>query len=206
MTNSIDNTSEFLKAATATLKSIGLSEDFFQELFAQGNDWTFIIKSHALLESAITHLIVADLERNELAPLIANLEMSNTRVGKVAFAKELRLLNKDYRAFLRNLSELRNQLVHDIRNTAFTFQKHNTDLSKIVKKCIKSSSLMLKEEIDISGKKIAREKFSNENPRFSILIAILSILSSIYNAVGIEDPLLRRLIRIERQRQFYKGK
>ena len=121
MNTSTDSTSEIIKAVTATLTSIGLSEDFFNGLLNQGNDWTFIIKSHALLESAITHLIVADLDRSELAPIVSNLEMSNTKVGKVAFTKELGLLTKDYRSFIRNLSELRNQLVHDIRNTAFSF-------------------------------------------------------------------------------------
>ena len=44
------------------------------------------------------------------------------------------LLTKHERTFIRNLSELRNQLVHNIRNTSFSFRDHNVDLNEIVKK------------------------------------------------------------------------
>ena len=206
MNTSTDNTSEIIKAVSSTLTSIGLSEDFFNGLLKQGNDWTFIIKSHALLESAITHLIVADLNRSELASIVSKLEMSNTKIGKVAITKELGLLTKEYRSFIRNLSELRNQLVHDIRNTAFTFNNHNAGLRAIVKKCVKSSSLVLKEEFEIANKKVTRDQFSTENPRLTMWIAIHSILYEIYNIVGIDDPLLRTLIKIERRRQIAKEK
>ena len=202
MKNTTDSKSEFIAAVAATLKFIGLSETFFHGLFQQGDDWTFVIKTHALLESAITHLLVTDLDRAELAPLLSNLEMSNTRVGKVAFAKALGLLDKDYRRFVRNLSELRNELVHDIRNTAFAFECDHADgLKKIVRKCVETSALMLKEEIAVGDKKVTREKFSVENPRLTIWIAVHSILDSIYHAVGMEDPLLRALIKHERRKQ-----
>lgn len=201
MKNSNDNTQEFMSAVASTLKSIGLSDTFFQGLFQRGDDWTFIIKTHALLESAITHLIVSELDRAELKPVLAKLEMSNTRVGKVAFAKALGLLDKDHRKFVKKLSELRNMLVHDIRNTAFSFEhNHDAGLNRIAKQCIEASAPMLKEEIDVGGKKLTREKFSIENPRLTIWGAVHSILESIYHIVGEQEPLLRALIKHERRK------
>jgi hypothetical protein len=68
-------------------------------------------------------------DREGAKELFANLELNNPRTGKVAFASVFLRLESEDRRFLRALSELRNQLVHDVRNVAFTFAQHFEDLN-----------------------------------------------------------------------------
>jgi hypothetical protein len=88
------------------------------------SDWSFIIKLHALLETAVSQLLVQSLGRRELADVFARLEMSNSKSGKLAFVNALRLLPKVQVEFIRALSELRNQLVHRVKNVGFNLTEH----------------------------------------------------------------------------------
>ena len=92
----------------------GLPEGFCNLM--QEDDWSFVIKMHSLLETAVSQLLTNALGRNELAYIFAALEMSNTKTGKIAFASALGLLPKQHLDFIRSLSELRNQLVHRVKN------------------------------------------------------------------------------------------
>lgn len=99
-----------------------------------------MIKLHALLESAVSQLLVNAVARKELAEVFASLEMSNTKTGKLAFVKALELLPKAHLDFIRLLSELRNQLVHRVKNVSFDLTGHflrereNRDARKLADK------------------------------------------------------------------------
>ncbi|QIN79349.1 hypothetical protein GBA65_13445 [Rubrobacter marinus] len=88
----------------------------FFEALVQEDDWSFIIKLHALMEAAVTHLVVETIAKPSLQDIFARIDMSNTQTGKLAFADKLELLSKDVRRFVRTLSELRNEFVHDVSN------------------------------------------------------------------------------------------
>jgi hypothetical protein len=96
----------------------------------QEDDWSFVIKSHALVEALLTYLLSAHLENSDVGSIFAFLDTSNPRTGKLAFAKAFGLLNQDARRFVRGLSELRNKLVHDVANVRFTFGEHVAQLNK----------------------------------------------------------------------------
>jgi len=98
---------------------IGVREDFFRDLLRE-DDWSFVIKLHALFEAACTHLLLFHFKEPELTEIFARLELSNKTTGKVAFLAKLELLNKENRRFVSTLSELRNSLVHDVRNAEFS--------------------------------------------------------------------------------------
>src|SRR5205809_316168 len=80
------------------------------------NDWTLIVKLHAMVETALNAALVKQVAAPKLANVIAKLDTSNTATGKVAFAKALEILDRSSIVFLQKLSELRNLCVHDIRN------------------------------------------------------------------------------------------
>lgn len=84
------------------------------------DDWSFVIKLHALFEAACTHLLLFHFKEPELTEIFARLELSNKTTGKVAFLAKLELLNKENRRLVSTLSELRNSLVHDVRNAEFS--------------------------------------------------------------------------------------
>ncbi|WP_011299444.1 hypothetical protein [Cupriavidus necator] len=94
--------------------SIGLSSGFFKKL-QEEDDWTHVVKLHALLEAALSHVIVHRLDCDALGPPISRLEMSDKDKGKVAFASALGLIEAADRAFIILLSQLRNKCVHDVR-------------------------------------------------------------------------------------------
>ena len=57
------------------------------------DDWSFVIKGHAFVEAAVSHLLVTAIGKNELSRVVSNLELGNLRTGKLAFAEALDLLD-----------------------------------------------------------------------------------------------------------------
>jgi hypothetical protein len=56
--------------------------------------------------------------------------MSNKTTGKAAFVKALGLLEEPERRFISSLSELRNDLVHDVRNANFDLTNHVEEMNQ----------------------------------------------------------------------------
>ena len=108
---------------------IGVRAGFFDELKAE-DDWSFIIKSHALIEAACAELLTEYVGSRELLDPFSRLELSNKKSGKIAFLKSLGLLDDDERRFVSSLSELRNILVHNVSNVAFDLAAHIESLDK----------------------------------------------------------------------------
>jgi hypothetical protein len=101
---------------------IGVRANFFRDLLVE-DDWSFVIKLHALFEAACTHLLLFHFKEPELTEIVSRLELSNKATGKIAFLGRLGLLGTDNRRLVASLSELRNSLVHDIRNAEFSLEK-----------------------------------------------------------------------------------
>jgi hypothetical protein len=88
------------------------------------DDWSFVVKLHALIESASSDFITRALGRKELADVFSRIEMSRPQTGKVAFIRALNLLPVGHTKFIENLSRIRNQLAHKIGNAGFSFAEH----------------------------------------------------------------------------------
>lgn len=102
------------------------------------SDWSFVIKLHALFEAVLASLVVKKLGVPALQDAITNLEFNNAKAGKVAFAQALELLDSREVAFLRGLSELRNRLVHDVRNVQFDLRVYVANMDARQQKSFKS--------------------------------------------------------------------
>lgn len=104
---------------------IGVAQGFFDKLDTEDDcDWAFIIKLHALIEAAISHLLATELRREQLEKVFSRLDISNKHTGKAAFVEALGLLDKPARTFMHALSTLRNSLVHDVKNVDFQLDAH----------------------------------------------------------------------------------
>ncbi|WP_428234705.1 hypothetical protein [Gracilimonas sp.] len=110
-------------------RKIGVTPGFYKKLINE-DDWSFIIKLHALLEAATTHLLVFHFQESNLRKVISRLDMSNNQTGKLAFLKELEMISKRSRRYIRSLSEIRNSLVHDIRKVEFTLNEYISDYTQ----------------------------------------------------------------------------
>jgi hypothetical protein len=76
-------------------------------LGAEGdNDWTLIVKLHAMIETALNTSLLEHFGLPELQHVIARLETSNMATGKVAFAKALKIIDKDSATFIQSCRSL----------------------------------------------------------------------------------------------------
>ena len=51
---------------------IGVTPGFLERLLTDGDDWSFVIKVHAVAETALTHLLTAGVGRKELRGMCCN--------------------------------------------------------------------------------------------------------------------------------------
>ena len=132
-TNKREAAIEFFDSFDKMEGVLGLPIGFLMSLEKE-DDWSFVIKAHALIEAATTHLLVVSTGDTRLASVFKMLELSNTRTGKYAFINALDLVDSHMKRFIRKFSELRNLLVHEISNVSFSFDKHIKSLDSNQKK------------------------------------------------------------------------
>jgi hypothetical protein len=110
-------------------KAIGIRQGFIAE-YRHGDDWSFVIKSHALLEAGVSQLLAYHLGHPPLVDVFSRLDMAASGFGKLEFVKALGLLDDSERKFVRTLGELRNMLVHNIANVDFDLRAYMGSLEK----------------------------------------------------------------------------
>lgn len=160
-------------SAKKLLASTGLPENFLDNLLEE-SDWSFIIKLHALFEAVLASLIAKKLEAPALQDAITNLEFNNSKAGKVTFAQALELLDAKEASFLRGLSELRNRLVHNVRNVQFDLRAYLKNMDANQRKTFKNQ--FGRAVISLSDGEAEYNRFLQENPSRIIYFAAYSCL------------------------------
>lgn len=170
------------KAIMELERAVGAKPGFFYALMRE-DDWSFVIKLHALVEAAVTHLLVIASGTDKLGDVYTLLELSDSRKGKLAFVRELDLLSDKYRRLIKTLSEIRNNLVHDIKNVGITLDDYVGKLDKQQRQSfIEAILLDFDSPIDIGGRNVPIREVLAENPKFGIWMAAMDLLASIYMA------------------------
>ncbi len=124
----MDNNEKFIyevtkRAFARTLElELGLPENWITFIAAE-DDWSFVVKCHALLESAANRALTEALGRPNLSEFISRLELSGVKTGKVSLLVNLDHLDSDCKRFISKLSELRNAFVHEVANTTLTINE-----------------------------------------------------------------------------------
>lgn len=90
--------------------------DALTKFYAE-DDWSFVIKSHALIERAVTGMLIETTGDDRLKRTFERLPLSYEEMGKLSVAKEFDVLTKPQRRFIRTLSQLRNNLVHKVKTS-----------------------------------------------------------------------------------------
>lgn len=174
---------------------IGLRSGFFNKLIKE-DDWSFVIKLHAFVEACLTNAIFSALGRPELEDIVARLDTSNNQFGKLAFIKRLEMLSKPQRRFVVALSELRNDLVHNIRTVDFSFNQYMSAMTdeKRYQFCV---ALSLDEMFEPEGEpnELRLISFVNEVPKFGIGCAASIVVSDLllHANAGDCDIVLKRV-------------
>jgi len=160
-------------------ESIGLQRGFFQKL-VHDDDLTFIVKIHALVESAVSHLLVEEINQPKLNNFITRLELNNKVSGKVALAKALDAIDKEERTTIRKLSEIRNDYVHDVLTTETSLSNWISKLERnkfeeYLKTFGPAEDVVLRDV-----KRISRNDFFRDNPKICIWFECEFMLAMIY--------------------------
>src|SRR5882672_547760 len=142
-----------LEWVTEFEKELGLSNGFFVNLLLKEDDWSFVIKLHALVEAAVAHTLAATCGE-KLLDVFSRLELGSSTIGKLAFAKALDLLDEGERKFIRRLSEIRNSFAHDVRQAGRTLADYVSKLDKNQLKSFGDGVGPLGQTIELDGKTI----------------------------------------------------
>ena len=148
--NEIDQTIARLESELA------LPNGFF-DVLKNEDDWGFIIKCHALMESACSFLLTVYFDNPNYEDIFSRLEMSDKKKGKVAFLGATGLVVPEEARFIIGLSELRNRLIHNIRGVAFSFSEHISSLDKNQRRAFAESFGYAHLDSDKNGKLILKD-------------------------------------------------
>ena len=154
---------------------VGLPTGFVYSL-AQEDDWTFVIKIHALYETALAHILATTFGNQKLEEALAEISMAH----KLKLASACGLFDKEDRGMLHALSNLRNKLVHSVDQVAFSFFTYLSDQNR-KKQFLESFAQIWPDPIILPGdRKVEREAFVIENPTITVWLWCQRILANVY--------------------------
>jgi hypothetical protein len=165
-------------AVTALEGEIGLPPGFFKKIGAE-DDWTFIVKLHALIERCVTKLIVDRTKSLGLHKILERLRFNDTKAGKLAVARDLGLLSAEYIDFIRVVCEIRNDFVHDVNFLS-------VPLSEYIRKCPNGTALakkvcrLMNVEAHIEGAVLLATDLFDQHPKIALEIAAMDLLADLH--------------------------
>lgn len=167
--------------AKAVERELGLREGFVASLYGE-DDWSFVIKLHALLEAALTHALVQYLKQPALQDIISRTPLSDKATGKIEIAKALRMLDKPTRRFLSCFSELRNSIVHDVSKVEFGFSAwlHAMPPKGLSQTALAVGFWVPAGGVENDGKRWSSVDLFRANPKLMFLFSGLIVLSVIF--------------------------
>jgi hypothetical protein len=172
--------SVIVKSLFAQLERMGVSTKLFHDtVFEAESDWAFVIRLHTIIEATLNHLIVKHFADERLFGVVSELDVSDQRRGKLAFVKALDLLPKPYRAFVKQFSEIRNELVHDIKNLDFDLKTYMAGPGKDRRKNLSEALQAIFPNGDLTKALI-------EEPRMTIMMGATGVIV----AAGDKQPSL----------------
>jgi len=123
--------SEHLKGFQPSIRTITeafqLPTDFFERL-GEEDDWSLVIKLHALLETTLGWYLDGYLKPYGLDWLIGKMDLSGGRINKIEVALQTGGLDGSQAKFIRAVSKIRNRLVHNIRHVRFDLKDYISNL------------------------------------------------------------------------------
>jgi len=122
-------TAELLEHIRSLEELLNLPTGFFLRVLEEDDDWSFIIKTHALIESGTTRFLEAVTTPTMPSAFLETLPLSGGRHSKLELLQLLGHLESDHVKFIKRLSHLRNLLVHNVANVGFVLADYLASLS-----------------------------------------------------------------------------
>jgi hypothetical protein len=105
-----------------------LPTGFFGRFLEEGDDWSFIIKTHAIIESGTTRFLEAVAAPTIPPEFLQSLPLDG-RHSKLRLLELLGRFESDHIKFVKGLSRIRNLLVHDVTQVGFVLTDYLASLS-----------------------------------------------------------------------------
>lgn len=160
-------------------QEFSLPRGFFESLFKE-DEWSLVIKCHVLLESATSRMLTLYFGKRCLNDVFTRMELSNRLTGKAAFISKLELLGSHQRAFISHLSELRNQLVHNVSHTCFSLPDLLSSLPAQKRRGYVGALNIRLESIEVDGLKVSGDDLVLKYTKHVIWASTLVCLSDIW--------------------------
>ena len=129
-----DQAYELLQAhKQGLLTSLRGSHSFLNQLL-DGDDWSFVIKAQVLIEGSVTQAVLAQIGDERLKKTIDLMPLTGDKVSKLGLTRDLGLLTKNQRRFVKRMASLRNLLAHRVENVDFTFEGYVASLDTSVRR------------------------------------------------------------------------
>lgn len=177
---------------------------FYSKLLSE-DDWSFIIKLSALLETASTNVLTTFLGYKEIENPISYLDYGNIKSGKILLMQKLGIVYKNQAKALRYLLEIRNKIAHRLENINFMFEQYIKEQdTKQNKNFVEMFGQNFLETFFINGKKIHKKDFVLENPKLCIWFTVKEILACMYLSKQKKD--MEKELLIKMLEKIYKEK
>jgi hypothetical protein len=160
-------------------RDVGLAQGIYRRLLDE-DDWSFVIKLHALLESAMTFLLATRFRDERLHEVFARMELgTRATAGRVSFAMALGLLSQRERRFVAALTELRTSLLPSFEFTRFTFKSYLAGLDVDARrKFLDAFGSGLGAKIALEESAASRKAVVLQNPKLAVWSTAMSCLGS----------------------------
>jgi hypothetical protein len=166
-------------------ETLGIPQGFLNRLVEE-DDWSFVVKSHALIESALSYLLRSRTDQRAV-DIYDSLPLHGAKASKIEFIKRLCPLHDTFYQFIREYSALRNTLLHDVRNVTFTFSKYFASLAPDKRRQVVCSFTDLLQIPRDRMSPLEREQIFLEHTREALVLSVMSIVSAVYFEVHPEE-------------------
>ncbi len=165
MSQAEEEPSEVWEAITEIETELALPDRFTWQLYQQSSDWTFVVMLHALIETTISHLLTLHFKEPVVNTIL--LLPLDGRTSKLQIICDLGEYPPEYMNYLKELSKIRNKLVHNIKNLGFSLRNYISKLSQQEKKQFVKKVGFGTEDMPVGpdGNKYTRDEFVVAFPR-----------------------------------------
>jgi hypothetical protein len=154
---------------------LGLPKDFVIRLLEE-DDWSFVIKGHAVIEAAVTHLLIQSFDP-KLSPVLERLPLGGGKTGKVSFIEHLGCVPDAALRFIRRFAELRNTLIHGTGAFNFSLTEYLSRMSPADRRTLAQqlvAAVGLENDPEVAA---SAESFVMREPKASFGFAIFGVLA-----------------------------
>ena len=123
-----------IQTSSTTIRECIQSHLAFVKELLEGDDWSFVIKTQALLEACVTEAVLVRLGDDRIKKTVETMPLVGDEASKLQLAKDLDLMDTPQRRFIKKLASLRNRLAHRVEYVNFKFPDYIASLDRDARK------------------------------------------------------------------------